>query len=289
MIGFDELGNKGWLGNQMFQYAALRGIAAHKGYDFCIPPNDNTRKTNYLLTEVFKLSGLKNTGYIGGLYKHHTSDDMCHSTTFQFNQEFFDECPDNVNICGFFQSEKWFKNIELEIKQDFEFKEEIYEVCVDFINEFKLKPLFLHVRRGDYVERSDYHHNLSIEYFKKSLSYFDQEIPVLVFSDDIQWCKKQSIFHSDRFNFSETEERLSLNSFITNQGYMQGALVPYYDLCLMTLCDGGIISNSSFSWWGAWLQLNRTRNVVCPNKDSWGGVKNTSDYSDIVPENWEIV
>ena len=48
MIGFDELGSKGWLGNQMFQYASLRGIASHKGYDFCIPPNDRTWNTNNL-------------------------------------------------------------------------------------------------------------------------------------------------------------------------------------------------------------------------------------------------
>lgn len=289
MIGFDELGNKGWIGNQMFQYAALRGIAAHRGYQFCIPPNDHTRKTNYLLHDIFKLSGLKNIGYIGGLYRHKSSDDLCHSTTFHFNKEFFDECPDDVNICGFFQSEKWFKNIEKEIKKDFEFKEEIYEVCINFINQFEIKPIFLHVRRGDYVKRSEYHHNLPIEYFEKSLSYFDQEVPVLVFSDDIEWCKKQSIFESDRFSFSETEERLPVNSFITNQGYNKGALIPYYDLCLMTLCNGGIISNSSFSWWGAWLQENRTRNIVCPNKNSWAGVKNTCNYFDIIVENWEIV
>ena len=72
MIGFDELGSKGWLGNQMFQYAALRGIAANRGYDFCIPPDDETRLTNYELHNTFKLKSVKNLGYIGGLYKHPT-------------------------------------------------------------------------------------------------------------------------------------------------------------------------------------------------------------------------
>ena len=119
MIGFDELGSKGWLGNQMFQYASLRGIASHQGYDFCIPPNDGTRNTNYLLHDIFTLSGVKNIGYVGGLYKHPTSDDICHSTTFHFNEQFFNECPDNVNISGFYQSEKWFKHIEEEIRNDF--------------------------------------------------------------------------------------------------------------------------------------------------------------------------
>lgn len=289
MIGFDELGSKGWIGNQMFQYAALRGIAEHKGYEFCIPPNDATRKSNYLLHDVFTLDSVRYIGYIGGLYRHHTSDDVCHSTTFNFNQEFFDECPDNVNISGFFQSEKWFKNIENEIKKDFTFKQEILEPCLEIINNFKIKPIFLHIRRGDYVRRSHYHHNLDIEYFINGLKYFSNSIPVLVFSDDIDWCKKQSCFSGDRFNFSETEDRLPINSFIASQGYTEGGLIPYYDLCLMTLCDGGVISNSSFSWWGSWLQTNRTRPIVCPNKNNWAGKNNNSDYSDIIVKDWEVI
>ena len=54
----------------------------------------------------------------------------------------------------------------------------------------------------------------------------------------------------------------------------------------MTLCNGGVISNSSFSWWGAWLQRNRTRDIICPAKDKWGGRLNTSDYSDIAAKDW---
>ena len=284
MIGFDELGNKGWIGNQMFQYASLRGIAANRGYDFCIPPNDDTRLTNYLLHEVFKLESLKYICYIGGLYKHPTSDDICHSTSFNFNQQFFDECPDNVNISGFFQSEKWFKNIEEGIRKDFTFKDEIIEPCLEMIDGFD-NPIFLHVRRTDYLERSDYHYNLSLEYFKDALNKFDEDIPVLVFSDDIAWCKEQELFKGDRFSFSETQDRLSMTSFISNQGYKEGPLVPYYDLCLMTLCDGAIISNSSFSWWGAWLQ-NNNRHIISPSKYKWAGRMNNSNYSDVVASNW---
>ena len=289
MIGFDELGRKGWLGNSMFQYAALRGIASKHGYDFCIPPNDETRVTNYILMDIFELYSLKNIGYIGGLYRHKSSDDVCHSTTFHFNEDFFNQCPDNVNISGFFQSEKWFKHIEDSLKKDFAFKEEIYSVCKSFLESFDQKPIFIHIRRGDYVKRPEYHYNLPMDYFEKSLSYFDDDIPVLIFSDDIQWCKKQKLFESNRFSFSETNDRLPLNNFIRNQGYSEGALVPYYDLCLMTLCNGGIISNSSYSWWGAWLQKHRTRNVICPNKDKWAGPKNTVDYSDIVVEGWKAI
>ena len=284
MIGFDELGGKGWLGNQMFQYASLRGIAAHNGYEFCIPP-ENAGRTNYLLHDIFGLSGVKNTGYIGGLYKHPTSDDACHSTTFHFNEEFFNECPDNVNISGFYQSEKWFKDIEDEIRNDFIFKDEILSVCESFIKEFDAIPIFVHVRRGDFIDRPDYHYNLSMEYFVESISKFDKDVPVLVFSDDIKWCREQDIFKLDRFNFSETSDRLPLTNFLKGQ-YTEGALIPYFDLCLMTLCNGGVISNSTFSWWGAWLQKNRNRDIICPAKDKWGGKLNTCDYSDIAAKDW---
>ena len=285
MIGFDELGRKGWLGNTMFQYAALRGIASKHDYQFCIPPNDQTRLTNYILTEIFNLYSVKNFGYIGGLYRHESSDDVCHSTTFHFNENFFNECPDNVNISGFFQSEKWFKHISGEIKKDFTFKDYILNVCKEFIGNFESIPIFLHVRRSDYITKKSYHHNLDIEYYKKALSHFDDDVNVLIFSDDIAWCKEQKLFLGDRFSFSETEDRLPLNSFIKNQGYSEGALIPYYDLCLMTLCNGGIISNSSFSWWGAWLQKNKDNTIVSPKK--WFGEKNKNLITtDICPDRW---
>ena len=145
--------------------------------------------------------------------------------------------------------------------------------------------LFSFIRRTDYVERSDYHYNLPLEYFKEALNNFDEEIPVLVFSDDIDWCKEQELFKGDRFSFSETQDRLSMTSFISNQGYKEGPLVPYYDLCLMTLCDGAIISNSSFSWWGAWLQ-NNNRHIISPSKYKWAGRMNNSNFSDVVANNW---
>lgn len=287
MIGFDELGRKGWLGNTMFQYAALKGIAAHHGYEYCIPPNDDTRVANYLLHDIFKLPDVKNVGYIRlSTYRHSTSDDPCHSTTFNYNQQFMDECPDNVTICGFFQSEKWFKHIEKDVHRDFEFVDEIQNECKELIDSLDQTPIFLHVRRGDFVKKPQHHYNLPLEYFGEALSHFNRNIPVLVFSDDIEWCKSQSLFEPDRFYFSETDERLPNNAFIRNQGYEQSALIPYNDLCLMSLCDGGIISNSSFSWWGAWLQQNRTRPIVCPNKDKWGGSLCTLDHSDVCPDSW---
>jgi hypothetical protein len=61
MLAFNELGNNGRLGNQMFQYAALRGIAAAKGYDWCIPPYNTKRIDNYSLDNCFTLDSVKST------------------------------------------------------------------------------------------------------------------------------------------------------------------------------------------------------------------------------------
>ena len=90
---------------------------------------------------------------------------------------------------------------------------------------------------------------------------------------------------------NQTEDRITINSYMINQGcksYLEGLLVPYYDLCLMTLCDGAIISNSSFSWWGAWLQ-NNSRDIISPDKDKWAGKLNTANYSDIIPDGWKVL
>jgi hypothetical protein len=282
MIGFDELGSKGWLGNQMFQYASLKGIAIHNNYEYCIPPKDNRGITNYRLHDVFKLKNLKHTGYIGGLYRHHSSDRHDHSTSSHFSEEFLNECPDNVNISGFFQTEKWFKHCRDELLEDFEFMDWIKEPCQKFLSKFKTPPIFLHVRRGDYLRSSQYHYVQTIDYYENAIKYFDEGTEILIFSDDIEWCRNQNLFKNDRFYFSQTEERLPLV-----MGYDSGALVPEFDLCLMSMCSGAIIANSSFSWWGAWLQKDNT-NVVSPKR--WFGPANSHLYiDDIYLDCWKRI
>ena len=114
MIGFNHLGKIGRLGNQMFQYAALRGIADKHGYDFTIPDSNFEDEWNeHQLFDVFKLPNLKNRGMIDAQYVQENQ--------FHFNQELFDTCPDNVSIYGFFQTEKYFSHIADSIKEDFKF------------------------------------------------------------------------------------------------------------------------------------------------------------------------
>ena len=253
----------------MFQYAALKGIAANRGFDYTIPPEDSRIQIdNYGLLEAFELTTNKNIGWI-------ESTNVEQERFFYFDQELFDSCPDNVSLHGFFQSEKYFKHIEEDIRKDFTFKDNWLEPCKEFRSQMGEEVIFLHVRRGDpgladkrgfkwaYVNLQSTHPVQPLEYYEKALAEFDDSLPVVVFSDSIEWVKEQPFFQGDRFMFSEPEDKHS-----------DGALVPYLDLCLMSLCDHAIIANSSMSWWGAWLIQNPNKKVIAPNM--WFG----SDYAD---------
>ena len=209
---------------------------------------------------------------------------------FHYDEELMDKCPDNVNVAGFFQSEKYFEHIEDEIRKDYTFKSNWLQPSLDFMNQFDGKEvLFLHVRRGDpnltdrrgfkwaYVNLQDQHPTQPIEYYEKALTYFPDDMPVLVFSDSIDWCKEQDIFQPDRFMFSEPEDV-----------YDDGALVPYIDLCLMSLCSHAIIANSSMSWWGAWLQKNPHKKMVAP-KMWFGSAYQFHDTKDLYPKDCIVI
>ena len=110
MIGHNHIGRNGRFGNQMFQYAATRGIAAARGYDFIIPDGPRTdeefvdEEQQHKLFMAFDMTGAKNIGLLEAGYRKEAS--------FRYDQNIVDECPDNVNLYGYFQSEKYFKHIE---------------------------------------------------------------------------------------------------------------------------------------------------------------------------------
>ena len=279
MIGYNKLGSNGRLGNQMFQYAALRGIAAKRGYNWCIPPDTYDHKDNYGLFETFEMINVKesNIGFVSG--------DYIQENNHCFIPEFFDECPDNVSLDGYYQTEKYFTHIEKEIHDDFTFKKKYLIPCQEYINSLSSPPIFLHIRQSDNIGREQYHPILSIEFFENALKQFAEDTLCFVFTDDMEWCKSQEFFKQERFLFNEKNERYSYQN-IDGTGKLQNTLLPQIDLCLMSLCSGGIIANSSFSWWGAWLQNNRGK-IIAPNSKVWFGSAMTHlDTSDIVPKRW---
>ena len=284
MIGFDHIGTMGRLGNQMFQYAALKGIAAHRGYEYTIPPeNPRIQIDNYGLIEAFELSDNKKIGWLNTQY------DIIAEKHFHFDEDLFITFPDGSGLYGFFQSEKYFKHIEDEIREDFTFKKEWLEPCEGFRKDLGDEVIFLHVRRGDpnladkrgfkwaYTQCSSQHPPQPLEYYEKALKEFDDDMPVVVFSDSIDWVKEQDLFKPDRFMISEQTDKFS-----------DGALVPYIDLCLMTLCDHAIIANSSMSWWGAWLIQNEYKKVVAP-KMWFGPAYADKDTKDLYPKGCIVI
>jgi hypothetical protein len=260
MIGFNHIGRHGRLGNQMFQYAALRGIAETKGYEFCIP--ESTFKNeweDHQLFEAFTLPNLKTKKFLSANYYQETQ--------FNYSQEYVNECPDNVNLFGYFQTEKYFSHIADSIREDFTFKPQVLNPCKEAFD-FD-QAISIHVRRTDFVEKSIDHPLCSVEYYETALSKFDSDLPVLIFSDDIEWCKEQELFKPDRFMISESNWNL-------------------VDMCLMTMCSHHIISNSSFSWWGAWL--SGSDNVIAPSR--WfgdSGYTANNNTEDIYCFNWKLI
>jgi hypothetical protein len=284
MLAFNELGNIGRLGNQMFQYAALRGIAAAKGYGWCIPPYNTRRIDNYSLANCFTLESVKSTnlyildrGFAPIVGEKH----------FHFDEELLQLCPNDVSLHGFFQTEKYFAHIKDEIRNDFTFHNDLSEPVKGFLSELK-DPIFLHVRRGDpnlvdargfkwsYTQCSDQHPPQPLEYYEKALALFPEDQEVVVVSDSPEWVMEQELFKPDRFYVSTPEEK-----------YPDGSYTPYVDLCIMANCKGGIIANSSLSWWGAWLQ-NGAGKIVAP-KMWFGSAYADKDTSDLYCEGWEVL
>ena len=284
MIGFDSIGKMGRLGNQMFQHAAVKGLARKHGYEYCIPPrNPQEQIDNYGLLDAFEMSGVDKIGYCWSFVP-------AQERFFHFDEELMDICPDGVDVAGFFQTEKYFKHCEDELREDYTFKDKWFEPAVDFMDQFDGQEVaFLHVRRGDpnltdkrgfkwaYVNLEDQHPTQPIEYYRKAIEYLPDDMPILVFSDSIEWVKEQSFFQQDRFMFSEPEDT-----------HDDGALVPYMDLCLMSLCDHAIIANSSMSWWGAWLQKNEDKIVIAP-KMWFGSAYQFHDTKDLYCDGWKVI
>ena len=274
MIGFNYLGKLGQLGNQMFQYASLKGIANQNGYNFCIPNHNEIFEDglgNRLHIELFKPFVLENFSDLN-VQLIDGDRPVVQEGSFHFNEQLFNNCPDWVCLHGFFQTEKYFKNIEQEIREDFTFTDDILEPCKEMMRQFDEPPISLHIRRGDFLINSANHHNLGLDYYEKALDvmprvYDSCDLPVLIFSDDPEWCKEQELFSSNRFMVAEGNS-------------------AYVDMCLMSLCSRHIIANSTFSWWGAWLA--NSKQVVAPSV--WFGPNNAHlDIKDLYLDDWVVI
>lgn len=173
------------------------------------------------------------------------------------------ELPDaDVRLCGYFQSYKYLQGYEQEIRNLFGHIPKDISERLNQKYPGAHRKVSVHVRRGNYVNLSHYHYNLSINYYRNAMSYF-KDAEFLVFSDDPDWCREH--FVGGNIQIVEEDEIDSLY--------------------LMAMCKHNIIANSTFSFWGAYLNDNPNKIVVYPNK--WFGPGYAGHRThDIFPDEW---
>lgn len=173
---------------------------------------------------------------------------------------------------GYWQTEKYFKDIREQIIDAFKFPELPSDSPnIEVLDKISSKnAVSLHVRRGDYVKIGNTQGICTLDYYKKALKLMTEKTPptiFVVFSDDIKWCKE---------NIQDLLGGVSAIYVDWNKGEDS-----FRDMQFMSLCKHNIIANSSFSWWGAWLNQNPDKVVIAPSR--W---MNGLGWSDIIPENW---
>ena len=264
MITHKSIGYSGRLGNQMFQYATLKALSLKTGYEIFLPNNTSIKldgcydMTNNKWIE-YKLDLLDCFNIVCPILDNPLPNQY-QEQTFEFEHKLFD-IQDNTSIEGYFQSCKYFEDFKQEILNDFTFKSSILEKCLTQISNYS-NPVAIHIRRGDYVNHPGFW-SITPEYIQNALNHFsNDEYTFLIFSDDIEWCKQI---------FPEGVIFIEGNQF--------------EDLCLMSLCDHNIISNSSYSWWGAYLNKNPNKKIIAPK--NW--FTDPKPLNDLYPKTWIIL
>ena len=280
------------LGNQLFQYAVGRHLAyinktelkldisefetyklhAYSLTPFCVNATIATKD------EVARFQKYKRKpGRKWFLYNRLVANPNKYVQEKQFH---FD--PDVLSVKGpayldgFWQTEKYFKEIEQVIRKEVALKIPPSPLSAELVGKIKAEKnaVAVHIRRGDYANNPNtlkYHGTCSIEYYMRATKYLADKIGTphfFIFSDDPTWVK----------------ENIKL-AFPTTYVDHNKADKNYEDLILMSTCKHNIIANSSFSWWGAWLNTNPDKIVVAPEK--WfNSTKAGTQTHDLIPETW---
>jgi hypothetical protein len=262
MITFNLLGRYGRMGNQMFQYATLFAIAKTRGYDFGVPykiKSDNPY-LNFCLDDAFSHLSAKDSSEIRNIHK-------AQEHNFTYNAGIFG-IPDNTDIIGYFQSEKYFVDYREQLLKEFEFKPEVRRSALDIRSVTKEPVISMHLRLGDYKNLVGKHPICTLEYYKEALSKLPEDLLIIAFSDEPESAKQ--LFDS-----------LGRKYFITESNDQN------IDMCAMTYCDYHVIANSSFSWWGAWL--SNTKKVIAPTEWFGNSPEMPKNWSDIYCKEWMVI
>lgn len=247
---------QGGLGNYMFQIAAAHSLAIDNNTDSIFSINNFMKVHKHLSEYTDNIFRFVNFGPNVRYFR-------------AYNEVGFDYSPipfvENLLLRGYFQSEKYFKHNREQILSMFSpTEEEINYIEGKYGDLLSNETCSIHIRRGDYLKLQAHHPVCSMEYYNEAINRMTGVTHFLIFSDDIEWCKAN--FVGDEYVFIENEKDV-------------------IDLHMMSLCKNNIIANSSFSWWGAWLNRNENKLVITPSK--WfGPAKANFNTKDIYPEEW---
>jgi len=279
---------KGGLGNQMFQYAFYKSLK-EKYSNVKIDVNfynSNKVHNGYELSRIFnvtpefaEIKEINKLAFIGSDIKSKIMRKIIgNKKTYYLERERELSYKPEVYLKeksyfdGYWQNEKYFKNIEDSIRKDFTFKIKLDSQNLNILNDIKSsESVSLHIRRGDYINDSNanriYGGICEIEYYQKALAMIAEKIinaKFFIFSNEIEWVKKNlKIKNGVYVNLNQGDD-------------------SYKDMQLMSNCKHNIIANSTFSWWAAWLNSYGNKIVIGPRV--W-----FNDYdhiNNIMPKEW---
>lgn len=278
MITYSSFGNNGRLGNQLFQFAFMLNAAKLNNIKTVLPFNKDTQEFEKLI----QTNQIENLLYFldENEFKVITNANFLpiEEQEFSYNEECSNFIKNNlhkhINIKGYFQSEKNFLNIKNDLKAI------LGPQNKNTTDEFKkLKELIaghpstvsVHVRRTDYLNFQHYHTNIldRTDYYKNAFEYMESKLSnpkYVFFSDDIEFCIEKFADKNAAF--------ISLDN-------------SHEEIWLQSLCNHNIIANSSFSWWGAFLNKNENKIVTAPKK--WFEKNGPKDFQDIYCEGWIVL
>jgi hypothetical protein len=270
MITNLSIGSYGRLGNQIFQYASAFTLAKYVGTDLLLPNESEQTNTmgrynpvinqyDYYNNDLFRLFDLK---FVNKL----PLSDILPRITNNYNEpnkvcyfEDFWSIPNDTNLHGYFQAKQYVDKYEDLLRTELKFNDVFLNYGSQTINELKKKYkriISLHIRRGDgLMDSGKYAHILTLDYYNKIIAdYTDKDDIILVFSDDIDWCK--TVFEYSNLIYIDNRYKDTPHLF---------------DFTLMSMCDVNIMAVSTYSWWAAWLKPNGDKIIIVP--DTWWGTE----------------
>lgn len=281
----------GGLGNQMFQYAAARALSSAKKETLLL---DTSSFASYTLHQGFELSKLfageiciardTDVNHVLGWqaaprirnFLHRPKLAWLRKANLIIEPSFhywsgLQRAPDDCYLMGYWQSERYFFDVAEEVRKDFTFKLDMSPQNIEIADKIRnTNAISLHVRRGDYVNNSVYA-ACTRDYYRTAILHLSKHVNAptfFVFSDDIDWVKNN----------------LDIDFPLHYVNHNKGS-ESYNDMRLMSMCQHNIIANSSFSWWGAWLNPSADKVVVAPKQ--W--FINNSNVNDLFPSAWVML